>query len=59
MGGYGQGKLGFSRFIRQKIDTKENKYVGNWERNAYNLDNSRVRTNFVGERILKNQLGEL
>ena len=30
MGGYGKGKLGFNQFIRQKIDTKENKYVGSW-----------------------------
>lgn len=56
MGGYGKGKISFSQFLRQGINTKTNQYNGNWERNSYNLDNSRVRTVFIGERYLKTSI---
>lgn len=56
MGGYGKGKITFSQFLRQSINTNRNQYNGNWERNSYNLDNSRVRTVFIGERHLQNHL---
>lgn len=58
MGGYGKGKMIFSQFLRQSIDTISNQYHGNWERNSYNLDNSRVRTVFIGERHLQNHMIE-
>ena len=30
MGGYGKGKINFSQFLRQSINTKQNQYSGNW-----------------------------
>ena len=30
MGGYGKGKISFSQFLRQSINTNTNQYNGNW-----------------------------
>ena len=48
IGGYAKGKLNYFYFLQRDFDDKNKKYNGDWQRESFNLDNTRARTTFIG-----------